>query len=409
MKKSLLYYSDCYFFAGCENMIANFLNSKELAEEFDVHFVYRYSARYEEGARIRIRDVSNCEGVKLITEPTMDSWVNSNNRILALFQRIVWNVVFIAAKYWCIYRNTKTLKDVFAKYRPDIVHINNGGYPAATSAQAAVFAAHKCNVRIIYYVVNNMAMSYMHATRIFDLFVDHYVKKYVTRFITGSNNAGNHLKKVLSLPEEKQITIRNGIVQRSTTMSVADFKEKYSVPEDKVVFTTIANLEERKGHKYLLYAIRELKEEGKLNNQFFVFEGKGPNEEFIMNYIVDNDLSKYVRLISVPAIYDLYAASDVVILPSIANEDFPNIIIESMGMGIPVIGTKIAGIPEQIIPDETGILIEPANVEELKAAILKMSRDEIFRSDCSKRAQKVFAENYTSVISVMNYIDLYRE
>lgn len=407
MKKNLLYYSDCFFFAGCENMVANFLNSDALKEEFNVHFVYRYSKQYEDGVRARINDMSICQGVNLIIEPTMDEWVTSSNRLIACLQRIIWSICFIFIKYWSLYKNIQSLKKVFKKYNPDIVHINNGGYPAATSAQSAVLAAHKCDVDKIYYVVNNMAMSYMHATRIFDVFVDPFIKRYVTKFITGSNNAGNHLKKVLSLPSEKQITIRNGIVQRSTTMTVLDFKSRYNIPGDKLVFTTIANLEERKGHRYLLQAVKELRDEGELKNQIFILEGKGPNESFINNFIRDNKLNEIVLLITVPAIYDLYAASDVVILPSIANEDFPNIIIESMGMGLPVIGTRIAGIPEQILPEKTGILIDPANTEQIKSAIIKMSLDSQFRLDCGNRAKEVFIDNYTSEKSVKNYIDLY--
>lgn len=390
-------------------MVANFLNSEKLNEMFDVHFVYCYSERYEEGVKRRIKDMSKSEGIELLVETGQSKYITSKVALIALLQKLVWAVVYIVNKYYSIYSNTKKLQKVFTKYSPDIVHINNGGYPAAASAQAAVIAAHRCGVKYIYYVVNNMAMSYTHPFRWLDVFVDPYIKKYVTKFITGSNNAGNHLKSVLGLSDLKQITLRNGIVQRSTTMSVADFKSKYGIPEGKLVFSTIANLELRKGHRYLLQAILELKEKGKIDNCLFVLEGKGERELFIKSYITEHGLNDMVKLISVDAIYDLYKVTDVTILPSIAKEDFPNTIIESMGMGIPVIGTRIAGIPEQIVPDRTGILIEPANVTQLKAAIVKMIENESFRMLCGEQAKIVFLENYTAERSVVSYIEIYKQ
>lgn len=408
MKKKILYYSDCYYFAGCENMIANFLNSEELNDEFDIQLVFRYSERYEEGAKMRINNMSKCKGVNLLVDLPMERIVTSPNRILSSFQKGIWALLNMVNKYYSILENTRILKKVFSAFEPDIVQINNGGYPAATSCYAAVFAAHCCGVKNIFYTVNNMAVGYTSPFRWGDFILDQYVKRYVSCFITGSDNAGNHLKNILQLPASKQETLRNGINQRPTTMTVSEFREKYSIPKGKIVFSTIANLEERKGHRYLLQAIKELRDENSLNNSIFVFEGQGPNESFIRQYIEDNELAEYVKLISVSAIYDLYAATDVTILPSIANEDFPNVVIESMGMGKPVIGSKIAGIPEQIIPDKTGILVEPANVAQLKEAITQMLQNKEYRAFCGQNAKDLYLEKYTSAKSIQNYIKLYK-
>ena len=56
MKKTLpiVYFSDCLFFAGCENMIANFLNSKELAKKYSIFFLYRKSDSYIKVLKARV-------------------------------------------------------------------------------------------------------------------------------------------------------------------------------------------------------------------------------------------------------------------------------------------------------------------------------------------------------------------
>ncbi len=48
------YHSDCAFFAGCENMLANFFNSAEFRDDFALSFSYRFTALYEEGLAHRV-------------------------------------------------------------------------------------------------------------------------------------------------------------------------------------------------------------------------------------------------------------------------------------------------------------------------------------------------------------------
>lgn len=405
-KKKILYYTDCPFFAGCENMIANFFNSEELSKVYDIVLVYRYSKRYEEGAKMRM-NLDKAIPVKLVVEPDSVDIVKSENKVISTIQKIYWFLLLWITKYYSVPRNAKVLTRVFREINPDIIHINNGGYPAATSCFAAVKAAKACGIKHVVYMVNNMAMNYSHPLRWFDRGLDRVVKKTVSYFITGSNNAGKRLEEAIAVPADKRRVIRNGITPRKATMSTSSFKKLYNIPEDKLVFSEIANLEERKGHRVLLQAIKRLRERGEANNVHYVLEGTGPLKTEIEAYIQDNQLNDIVSLIQVKAIYDLYQATDVLILPSIHTEDFPNTIIEAMGQGIPAIGTRIAGIPEQIMDHQNGILIDPSDVEQLAVAIKEMADNNELRESCSRNAKETFESNYTAEISVRNYSKLY--
>ena len=55
MVKKIHYHSDCHFFAGCENMLVNFFDSKELNDKFKVSFSYRKSIEYEKGLNSRVK------------------------------------------------------------------------------------------------------------------------------------------------------------------------------------------------------------------------------------------------------------------------------------------------------------------------------------------------------------------
>lgn len=409
MKTRILYYSDCPFFAGCENMLANFLNSDAMRDEYEILFVYRKSNAYEEGLKRRVRDCSCAKGIPLLVPPRRDSWVASRIPLLAMVQLLLWPLVRIASKYYLLFRNASALQRVFNEFSPEIVHVNNGGYPAAETAQSAVLAAGRCGVSKIVYVVNNLAMGYGNPLRWLDRLMDPIISRKVTRFVTGSENAARRLCKVLGLRKEQVKVIHNGIQRRKVGMPAPAFRRLYGLDPEKRIVSVVANLEKRKGHRYLLEAIAELSREGRLETCQFVFEGRGPEGPWIRDYIRTHGLEKTVRMITVENIYDLYNVTDLLVLPSVANEDFPNTIIEAMAMGIPVVGTRIAGIPEQIEDGVNGLLVDPRDVGMLRTAIVRFCEDESFRERCAVQARQSFERQFRAQISVEAYRRLYEE
>jgi len=409
MKSSILYYSDCSYFAGCENMIANFLNDQTIQENFTVSFAYNYSDKYEEGLNSRVYSCNYKKFPLRIMKQINYCKPKNSTLIWSIIHKAFFAFYIPIYKYVSILINTIILYHFFKNHRVDILHINNGGYPAANSCYSAVVAAKVAGINRILYVVNNIAEDYKHPFRWFDYPIDFFIKKWVTVFITGSEYAGNRLKKVLRLSKNKQITINNGILKRAITLTREEFKKKYSVPENKIIASVVANLEKRKGHIYLLNSIVQIKKQYKSDLiPVFILEGIGPEKSILKRFIKENQLQEHVLMIDyIPEIFNLLNISDIIILPSIENEDFPNIIIEAMSMGKPVIGTEIAGIPEQIINMETGIIIKPKNCEELKNAILFMVSNPNLVKKFSMEANKRFNTMFEKSISVKKYQELY--
>lgn len=410
MKPSILYYSDCSFFAGCENMIANFLNDQTIKKDFFVSFAYNYSEKYEQGLNSR---VSNSDYQKfplnLLEQISYCKPVNST-LLWTITHKIFFAFYIPLYKYTSIFINTILLYHFFKRHIFDILHINNGGFPAANSCYSVVIAAKMAGIKKIIYVVNNIAEDYKHPLRWLDYPIDYFIKKRVTVFITGSEHAGERLKKVLKLDSKKQVTINNGIQIRAITLTIKEFKNKYSIPENKIIASVVANLEKRKGHIFLLNAILQIKKQYPPELiPFFIFEGFGPEKSTLKQYIKENELHENVLMIDyIPEIFNLLYTSDIIILPSIANEDFPNIVIEAMSLGKPVIGTNIAGIPEQIDNSKTGYVVQPKNAEELKEAIIKLASNSLLLQQFSIEAKNKFDSLYEKSISIQNYHNLYK-
>lgn len=410
MKPSILYFSDCPFFAGCENMIANFLNDPTIKKDFSVTFAYNYYDTYEQGLNSRVSNIDFTKyPLKLLKQLNYQKPANSYI-IWSITHRTFFALYIPLYKYFSILLNTIELIRFFKRHKPDILHINNGGYPAANSCYSAVIAAKMSGIKKIIYVVNNLAEDYKHPFRWLDYPIDFCVKRWVTVFITGSEYAGERLKRVLALNKMKHLTINNGIQKRLITLTKEEFKEKYSIPKNKIIASVVANLEKRKGHIYLLNAIILIKKQYPPDLiPIFIFEGIGPEKEILKQYIKENELQDDVLMIDyIPEIFNLLNTSDMVILPSIANEDFPNVVIEAMSLGKPVIGTNIAGIPEQIGNSKTGYVVKPQNPEELKQAIIKLSSNPLLLQKFSMEAKMKFDVFFEKTISIQKYHNLYK-
>lgn len=404
-KLNIHYYSDCYFFAGCENMLVNFFSSSKLADMANVSFTYRQSKAYEEGLNNRYQGEIKKHPIRLL---------DINNSLSAIGPKIVRVAARLLAfvlllRYWAIlinsmrlYRHFNSLGDI------DILHINNGGYPAAPSFYSAVLAAKWVGIPKIVYVANNLAQSY-NWQRWLDYPLDRLMVKHIDQFITGSQYAGTQLIKVLQLPEEKWSNIHNGILLRPITQTKEDFLKAYDLPLDRPIMGIVALLEERKGHIYLLKALKQLVDQSPTLNPLLLIEGTGPEKPHLLSFIEENNLAQYVAFIDrADNIMNFIAALDVLILSSIDNEDFPNVVIEGMGLGKAVIASRLCGTPEQIDNEKDGILVEPKNYQELANKMVHLLQNTAYKEGLENAAKTKFERCFSAPVSVDKYINLYQ-
>ena len=85
---------------------------------------------------------------------------------------------------------------------------------------------------------------------------------------------------------------------------------------------------------------------------------------------------------------ELFLNSDVCVLPSIWYDNAPLVIFEAYKYGLPVIGSRIGGIPEMIEQDKTGFLFEPGDDKGLAALLQNLSKEQLRKmgSTCQQAA-----------------------
>jgi glycosyltransferase involved in cell wall biosynthesis len=117
--------------------------------------------------------------------------------------------------------------------------------------------------------------------------------------------------------------------------------------------------------------------------------GEGPLENQLRGQIDELCLQNNVELPGAKPQTQLrrrLAAANIFVLPSVIDPDggmdnLPTVIMEAMATGLPVVSTNIGGIPEMIIENETGFLVQPSDAAAMAAAI------ETVINDCSSAAR----------------------
>ncbi|RYG31183.1 glycosyltransferase family 1 protein [bacterium] len=92
---------------------------------------------------------------------------------------------------------------------------------------------------------------------------------------------------------------------------------------------------------------------------------------------------------------DQMASVDVVVIPSRWEEAFPYAALEAFSLGVPVIGARVGGIPETVVPQETGLLFEKEDHLGLASALTWLRDDNELRAKMGSNARKRFEEEFT--------------
>ena len=129
----------------------------------------------------------------------------------------------------------------------------------------------------------------------------------------------------------------------------------------------------------------------------------------LVSFVNKNSLNEFVEFVGDEKnIADFMKILDVLILPSVAYEDFPNVVLEAMALGKPVVSTRLAGVPEQINDGETGILvIALITSRSLQRQLPSFCDNAELRSHMGLAAIRKFKEKFTAEIAVKNYMNLY--
>ena len=185
------------------------------------------------------------------------------------------------------------------------------------------------------------------------------------------------------------------------------FRKKYDIPDDAIVFVTIARLFHLKGHKFIIESAKELAE--RFDNCIWLFVGDGILKDRLQRQIAAFGLSdrfRFTGLLPVQQMPLVIQSSDILVHCSL-REGLARVLPQSLLCGKPAISFDIDGASEVINPD-TGRLIEPQNVEQLTDACAELIANENLRTRLGKNGRESVKEKFAPEVMVDKIERLYQ-
>lgn len=240
--------------------------------------------------------------------------------------------------------------------------------------------------------------------------------KRISRIIGVSMAVRDDILKTNWVPHtDKVVAVHNGIdIERFSTSNLTRQEAQSRIglaDKDAFVFGTVGRLTKVKGQNILLKAYARVHE--KYSNSRLILAGSGPLETELRKLATKLRVRDSViflgQRIDVP---EVLCAYDAFVLPSI-SEGLCLALLEAMASGIPVIASKVGGIPEILNSPDLGIMVPPSSVEDLALAMERLygmdktKRDEIgralrYRVLYKFTKEKMVSKTTEEYINVMN-------
>lgn len=164
---------------------------------------------------------------------------------------------------------------------------------------------------------------------------------------------------------------------------------------------SVGRFVKKKGFEYALHAVDQLQKRKNLPDFEYVIAGDGPMRDTYETIIAQKNIDS-VRLAGWKTqsdIIQLYDGADVFVAPSVTSENgdeegTPTVIYEAMSMELPVVATRHAGIPEQVVDGKTGYLVDEHDVDGLCKKLNGLLRDADKRKRLGIHGRKRVCERF---------------
>ena len=175
--------------------------------------------------------------------------------------------------------------------------------------------------------------------------------------------------KQVGMPPEKMHVMRNGVdLQRFQLLPRQAMRAQLGL-QGSPVLLTVGNLHEHKGQHLVLEAFAQLRSRYPLASLYIV--GQGPDREALEHRAVELNLADHVHLVGTVPNAELarwYSAADVLLLAS-SREGWPNVLLEAMACGTPVVATRVGGVPEIVQTPLVGRVVAERTAGALALAV----------------------------------------
>lgn len=240
----------------------------------------------------------------------------------------------------------------------------------------------------------------------FRLWVDRVTERLVDAHVCVSRDVAEFSVHRGGLSAEKVTVIPNGVDWETYAHASAADLSEFGIPPGCRTVLFVGRLDQQKDPFNLLTAAESLFE--KHSQLHVLLVGKGRLRQAIETWVREHGVQSRVHVAGwradVPA---LLRAAGCLVLSS-RWEGLPNVVLEAMAAGVPVVATQVEGTTALVRPGQTGLLVPPESPEELASAISQILTDSARALSMAREAQEFVKKELTWKEAVSQHEHLYR-
>ena len=231
--------------------------------------------------------------------------------------------------------------------------------------------------------------------------------RYCKKVVSVSKATARFLIDERGVPEKKVMIIPYGVNldQYNTSDDGSEKRKSIGLKKDDLVVGMVGRLVPQKGHVYLIEAAETVVKT--FPDVKFVLAGDGELHEELVAKAKKHGVDKnFVFLGFRHDVDELLSTFDIFTLPSL-YEGLPNVVLEAMASGLPIVATPADGTKEAVVDNETGILVPIKDVEKLATALIKLLKDKKLAKEMGEKGRKRVEEEFSLEKQVRSFEKLY--
>lgn len=196
--------------------------------------------------------------------------------------------------------------------------------------------------------------------------------------------------------------IHNGIdVERVVPQASKDMvRQKLDIPATAHLIGAVGRLSPIKGLEFLIQALGRLVVERRETSHYLMLVGDGPLRSSLEQLAQEERVADHVRFLGMRTdVYDLLSSCDVFCLPSL-HEGIPTVLLEAMALKVPLVASRVGGVPEVVTHGREGWLVESRDskglVEAIQALRSHPAQTEAMVGAARAKVESSFSIRYTA-------------
>lgn len=238
--------------------------------------------------------------------------------------------------------------------------------------------------------------------------VDRFCMKRYEQVICVSQDLYQQCRRS-GIREDRLHLIDNAIVLEDYSTAPPAYHERtvFGIDSAALLIGAAGRLSEEKGFHHLIDAVSRLIREGQ--NLKLLIAGEGHLRDELQQQINELNLTNRIRLVGfLPDPRMLYRAIDLFVLSSL-REGLPNVVLEAMASGRPVVATECNGIPRLLTNEENGLLVRTDSSEALYDAIRRCCESEALRLRIAREGRRTIQDRFCFDQRMQKVVNVYRQ